>query len=488
MSQISRRLFLAGLGAGLGSSAFAEAPLTSLRPVLRPNSARPVADAVTAQTLIEEARLGQAAITFAVADVQTGEFLVQHNASRALPPASVAKVPTSLYALDRLGADFRFSTRLIAAGEVSGGRLNGDLILAGGGDPTVDTDDLGDMARGLRDAGIHEVTGAFLTYADALPTIRQIDDSQPPHVGYNPSVSGLNLNYNRVYFEWAPTADGYQVSMDARAERFRPQVRTSRMSIVDRDLPVYTYSSGSGRENWTVARTALGDGGGRWLPVRRPDIYTAEVFQSLARSYGIVLRDPQAIPALPRGTVLVDHQSDTLREILRGMLRYSTNITAEALGLRASVAGGTRPGSLRASGRQMQNWAQDTLGIAETRFVDHSGLGGASRLSAHDLVKGLIKPGTQAQLWPILKEISLDNSPLTLRAKTGTLNFVSSLAGYVRNPAGRNLAFAVIAADVPRRNALPESERERPEGGRAWSRRARNLQFQLVQSWGAEFS
>jgi D-alanyl-D-alanine carboxypeptidase/D-alanyl-D-alanine-endopeptidase (penicillin-binding protein 4) len=95
---------------------------------------------------------------------------------------------------------------------------------------------------------------------------------------------------------------------------------------------------------WTVARGALGDSGGRWLPVRRPSAYLAEVFQMLARNRGIALGAPvfsESAPANAR--VLVEHASDPLEDILRGMMRWSTNLTAEVVGLAATQAGGVRP-------------------------------------------------------------------------------------------------------------------------------------------------
>ena len=87
----------------------------------------------------------------------------------ALAPASVTKAVTALYALDTLGRGHRFATRLLAAGPVEDGVLRGDLVLAGGGDPTLDTDALADMAAGLKRAGVREVTGAFRVWGGAVP-------------------------------------------------------------------------------------------------------------------------------------------------------------------------------------------------------------------------------------------------------------------------------------------------------------------------------
>jgi D-alanyl-D-alanine carboxypeptidase/D-alanyl-D-alanine-endopeptidase (penicillin-binding protein 4) len=68
-------------------------------------------------------------------------------------------------------------------------------------------------------------------------------------------------------------------------------------------------------------------------------------------------------------------------------------------------------------------------------------------------------------------------------AKTGTLNFVSGLSGYIAAPDGRSLVFAIYAADAARRDAVPLAEREQPAGGASWAKRARSLQSRLIEGW-----
>ncbi|MCP6237338.1 D-alanyl-D-alanine carboxypeptidase, partial [Klebsiella pneumoniae] len=80
-------------------------------------------------------------------DVDDGTLVWAHDPQRLLPPASVAKALTALYALETLGEDHRFETRLLATAPVVAGRIDGDLILAGGGDPELSTDRLAELAR-----------------------------------------------------------------------------------------------------------------------------------------------------------------------------------------------------------------------------------------------------------------------------------------------------------------------------------------------------
>lgn len=363
--KVSRRWVLGALASGVALPVFAEAPATSLLPRPRGEKARVVPQ--DASALIAAAKLG-GAVGYLVADAVSGQVLEAVQGDLHLPPASVAKTITTLYALEKLGQSHRFGTRLVATGPVQAGKVQGDLVLVGSGDPTLDTDRLGDMAAALAARGVRGVTGRYLIYAGALPLIERIDAEQPEFVGYNPALSGLNLNYNRVNFEWRRSGKGYDVGMDARAERFVPVVKMARVKVVQRDAPLFTYAAGQGTEEWTVAATALGKAGSRWMPVRKPAVYTAEVFATLAQAQGITLPPATMIASPPQGQTLVEDFSDPLPIVLRDMLKFSTNLTAEVMGLSASGAM-----TLASSGAQMTAWAAERMGLSAA-FVDHSGL------------------------------------------------------------------------------------------------------------------
>lgn len=505
---ITRRRLVAGLGAGFGAGfggglglagglgpALANVT-TAPRPVLRgPRRARPERDVPRASLArIEAAGLG-AGFGCVVMEAHSGAVRFAAGPDTALPPASVAKAVTAAYAFDLLGPGHRFETRILATGPVRDGRLEGDLVLAGGGAPGLSTADLALLAARLKDNGLREVTGRFAIWAGALPQVREIDPSQPDHLAYNASVSGLNLNYNRVHFEWRRTAEGYTTALDARAGRYVPQVSHAAMQIAARSAPVFRYrmEAETGREMWSVARGALGGGGARWLPVRNSPLYAADVFRTLARAEGIVL--PPAVPldAPPAGTVLAAHVGPPMDEVARGMLRFSNNMTAEVLGLSATARReGARPDGLGASAGAMSAWAAERLGMTASRFVDHSGLGAEARCTPADLAGALRRLGPDGALRRALREYTLredDGSPapLTLYAKTGTLNYVSALAGHIRRPWGAPLVFAILTADLDRRAAIPPGQEENPPGVSAWTARSRDLQFDLVRLW-SEFS
>ncbi len=478
---LSRRAILGGAVSSLATAAVADAPLTSMRPRARLATG-------SAESLITQSGLsGQ--VGFVVSDATSGEVLAAVAPDLPLPPASVTKAVTALYAIEALGAGHQFVTRVLADAPVVDGVLRGNLILAGGGDPNLVTDQLATLAEGLKAAGLRAVEGDFLVWDNALVNLDEIDPSQLDYLGYNPTVTGLNLNYNRVHFEWQRAGNAYTTAMDARSENHRPVVTTARMRIVDRTSPVFTYRASEGVDEWTVARRALNNAGSRWLPVRFPALYAGEVFATFARSHGIVLKRPKEVPVLPTAQELARFASQPLGQMMRGMLRFSTNITAEAAGLCATSARTGQKRGLRTSALGMARWAEVRAGIAPF-FVDHSGLGDASRVSAGDMVQFLTASGVMPTLRPLMKRIDMVNRdrkvirdhPGQVLAKTGTLNFVSCLAGYLRTANGRDLAFAFFGANLEAREEGKRAGDEAPRGASRWNRDAKALQQRLLQN------
>ena len=142
--------------------AFANPPAASLRPLAR-GETPPLPPAETAESIVAKAKLS-GRVGFAVADVKSGQILEESASDLGLPPASVTKAVTALYALDALGEAHRFETKVVVTGQLANGIVTGDLVLAGGGDPTLDTDRLAEMAAALKAAGITGVKGGFKVY------------------------------------------------------------------------------------------------------------------------------------------------------------------------------------------------------------------------------------------------------------------------------------------------------------------------------------
>lgn len=471
----NRRQWLAGALALAALSRPALADPIWLRPAPRPLRAGPGPEA-----LLREAALG-GEVGWLVIDLDNGAVLDARAPEQPLPPASTLKVVTALYALDRLGADFRFATRVLVDGD--------RLVLAGQGDPVLDTEALAELARQTAAAGLTP-PGAFLVWPSwPEAEISRIDPAQAVWLPYNPAISGLNLNLNRVHLDWRGGAGAPVLTLEARGARLSPRAYTVGIRAVARSAPLFTYDDSGAREEWTVASAALRQPGSRWLPVRRPALYAGDVFQTLARAEGLALPTPEYGRAGVEAREVARHVSPSLDRIVAGMLEFSTNLTAEVLGLRAS--GAPAPA---ASGAAMADWVRD-LGIGgEFDFADHSGLSSGSRVTAAMMVALLAGQGRRQGLLDRLAPADAVSAEgkrgsfppsVTIRAKTGTLNFVSNLVGYIDGPQGRRLGFAILCADPVRRAA--SIGQELPAGSAAWTSRARHLQTGLLTHWAARF-
>ena len=439
-----------------------------------------------------------------VIDLDTGAVIDQSQPDVAFAPASVAKLPTTLYALDRLGPEHRFETQVAIAGKIRGETLEGDLILIGGGDPELDTDGLLPLVTQCKERGFRNITGHFLVDGTAAPQLAAIDDGQPVDAAYNPSVSGLNLNFNRVRLKWDARGKTREMRVSAKAERLDPDIAGVRVVLASLPgAPMFSHALEGHAEIWRMNQSGFRGEGARWLPVRQPELYSGEVFKSLAETYGIAL-DPAHLGQAPAGAQIIARQlSRPLLPMLRSMLRYSTNLTAEMVGLAASRAGGAQPATLAASAAAMRAWAAEVAGFPAGdpgfRLTNHSGLAADSRTSPRRLVELLAAiarrepktadgtarlPGGIVDLVRdynvAVKTVKLDYANLQIAAKTGTMDYVRGLAGYIVTPSGRRLAFAIFSNDLDRRQ--PGLERI----DKIWMARAREFERTLIRNWVLE--
>ena len=434
-------------------------------------------------------------------DLDTGKVLDRKNADNGFAPASVAKLPTAAFALDAMGPDHRFVTSLVGTGPVSGARLKGDLILKGSGDPELDTDALMPMIQRLTQQGVRGIDGRFGVDASALPQVQEIEASQADDASYNPSVSGMNLNFNRVHVKWDARKGRKILKVEAEAANLSPPVERISVALSDAPgAPTFSLRQRPGREDWLMARRAFRGNAARWLPVKDPAAYAGEVFRTLSRQAGLAV--PVAVPlrAPEGGQELATHQSRPLGRILRDMLRFSTNITAEATGSAASRAVGMEANDLKASAQVMNAWASIVAGFDINdpgfNFVNHSGLTLQSRVSPRRMVELLAALGRRApdagaahsrlpggiagylkRYNVAAKAVPLDYDRLEVVAKTGTMSYVRGLAGYIATPKGRRLAFAIFSNDLPKRSGGAEKVNKR------WMGRAKGFERSLIRNW-----
>lgn len=393
-------------------------------------------------------------------DVKTGKVLDAGKADTPFMPASVAKLPTALSIVRRLGADHRYQTRLAHTGSIREGILHGDLYLIGGGDPVLDHPVLQDMATALRAKGVTRVAGRFLYDATALPHIPVINDRQPPDASYNPGIDGLSLDHNRFLVDWREgTPIGAQMPLAP--------------------LPVSAPDPRKGRA---------------WMPVRSPGPFAAQAFAWAAAEADITLPAPVAGVAPAGVSVLVSHDSPPLHDILRAVMFFSNNVATEILALTATgsatpaEAADTVVADMRGRLPDL-----DTNGLA---LPNTSGLDDRARMTPRQCARIALEAARTEGFRPIIPPLLTEPfaasdrrspSPSPLRAKSGTLAYARALAGVVETRTGQEVAFCVMTDDKAERAAyaaLPFEQRDdaRPQS-RAWRKAAKAVEEKLILGW-----
>ncbi|HYG85989.1 MAG TPA: D-alanyl-D-alanine carboxypeptidase/D-alanyl-D-alanine-endopeptidase [Azospirillum sp.] len=439
---------------------------------------------------------GSGQVGYLLYDPADGRVLAERNADWPFVPASVAKLPTMVAALALLGPEHRFVTVLYAAGAVEDGTLHGDLILRGGGDPSLTSEDAVALLDVLAGQGVQRVAGRFLFDASALPELPEIDSGQPWTAGYNAGVGALSMNFNRVQLAWRRRSGGrVEANVWSVSDLGRHPVDSIEVEVVPNaaragaDVVVAPLPS-TDRERWRFAPRR--DAPARiWLPVGRPAEAAAWVFRALAAERGIELPRPLPGPVPDGARPLALHESPPLAELAARVLKHSNNLSAELVGLTAARRLAPRTATLEGSAEVLAGWIRaqrpdvDWTGF---RQRNHSGLTTASRLTPRQTA-AILELGNTG-LWELLPGGD-EGDPLPgVRAKSGTMAYAMGLAGLLRTASGRRLGFVFFVGDPARREALDATLDRRvaelPAEARAWLVRARALQSDLLALWRSD--
>ncbi len=459
-------------------------------------------DAARAQAGAAATRSGLPAgdVAYILFDAQSGQLIDAAQATRPMIPASTMKVASMLAAIEILGADHRFTTIVTAGGSIAGGVLNGDLALIGGGDPTLDINDLADLVRQVRQAGITRVTGRFIVDDTALQALPFLDPLQPLAASYNPGLTGLAVNFNALRVSWQTRQGRFDARADAVAEG-----RNVTLPWVDVSEGAATpYRPVEGHEGWILS-SRLPDKGSDLLPIRYPSATAAEIFRSFARDAGIALPAPAIGPRTAEGTIIARHDSETLPVIVTRVLKYSNNLSAEMIGMMAArQALGRSSITQGEAGRTLAAWwaqKQPQVDWSGLSIPGASGLSTAARISPVQMAAVLIE-GNRIGLPALMPERpdggaeagAGEPAPLAagrLRAKTGTMGYVRGLAGYLSANSGRQLGFAIFIVDEAQRAAADAATDPLvlavSQPARRWLGQARATERELLRQWAAAY-
>ena len=434
-------------------------------------------DRARIDTLLAQPALEHAQIALVVRSLSSGETLYRVNGAKLLLPASTMKVVTSAVAADRLGWHYRFETRLLAAGQVAKETLTGDLVVVGGGDPTLNRrhdgrDAMFDgWARALKAAGIFHVTGRVVGVDDAFaepgwgPGWSWDDLAE----GYGAPVGALQYNESEVDVQVGPgRTPGLPAVVALSPGDHDLLVDNQAITTAPGTARRVTVSRPTGTRFLLVAGSVPMDGGATEVTTTaaNPTIFYAAALRSALQRNGIRVdgeaadSDEVRTPVDLSGarTIAVD-LSPPLAEVVDVTLKWSRNEYAETM-LRAldlnARSEASADGGLDTVRATLERWGVPAEGY---RIFDGSGLSRYDGLSADALVAVLGVVWQDDRLrQPFVAALPLAGESGTLAhrltagpakgrvwAKTGSMFNVRTLAGYVETAGGDTLAVAFMA-------------------------------------------
>lgn len=448
-----RRLWLALLAGCLAASAQAASLPSAVRAELR------------------QAGIPQAAVAVVVRQVGRQAPLLRVNAEQAMNPASTMKLLTTYAALDLLGPAYTWKTEAYLDGELKDGVLDGNLVIKGYGDPKFTVEQFWLWLAELRARGLREIRGDLVLDRSRfeLPPFDAAAFDHDPVRAYNVGADALLLNFNTLKLTYLPEGATLRVITEPPLDGLRLENRLSALP----DGPCDNWDDGilveTGGDGVVLRGGYPGVCGERshnlsLMPHAR---YVETVFRSLWRGLGGSLQGAARDGATDgRARLFATHRSEPLALVIRDINKFSNNVMARQLFLSLGaadvaqppaaagedgVAQAVAPMSVARSVRTVQGWlARQGLDFPELVLENGAGLSRIERISADHLAELLLRAAAhplsaelQASL-PILgvdgtMKKRLQDSPAASHAhlKSGTLDGVRTLAGYVRSDSGQ---------------------------------------------------
>jgi D-alanyl-D-alanine carboxypeptidase/D-alanyl-D-alanine-endopeptidase (penicillin-binding protein 4) len=395
-----------------------------------------------------------------------------HRAGEPMNPASVMKLVTTYAALDLLGPDFTWNTRVLMDGSIDGGVLHGNLIVRGGGDPKMVVERLQALLAQIQYSGVKVVRGDIVLDRSAFQAVAQDAgefDGEPLRP-YNASPDALLINFKSMVMRFTPDPlnqralvavepplsgividESVPLARVARCGDWRSELRAS-VDNPNRLQFSGSYSAACGERIWPSAYA-------------EPASFAARAIEGSWRAMGGLLtgtvRDataPELALLRARGTLSgdkpplrLDAPSLPLREIVRDVNKYSNNVMARHLFLSLSQ---------RAPGGQLDQASPETgraaLAVWWKKIVPHqpapvmdngSGLSRIERVTANGLAAMLQHAMQSRVAQDLLDSLPVAGMDATMREraknvagqafiKTGSLRDVTAVAGYANGAGG----------------------------------------------------
>jgi serine-type D-Ala-D-Ala carboxypeptidase/endopeptidase (penicillin-binding protein 4) len=421
-------------------------------------------------------------VSIVVQSIDGAEPILSHLPDAARSPASVMKTVTTWSALESLGPAYTWPTEVYFLGTFDGKKLDGDLALKGYGDPYLVVEEVWKLLRTLRRIGLEEITGDLVVDASYF----DVNEPEPgafdgePYRTYNVVPSALLMNFKAVSFQIFPDPANGRVTVatdpvlsnlkidsdlklaDKACGGFQRGITFSHADAAKLDHVVLSGDYSRRCNAYSLGRTVL-----------QHDTYAFGLFDTLWKEVGGKFQGKLRTAVVPPGTTpALTWHSAPLGEVIRSINKNSNNVMTRqllyTLGAERFGAPGTRAGGIQAVRDLLQSRGIDP---APLMLTNGAGLSRDERVSARLLADLLRAAARSPYAAEFIASLSLGGMDGTTRGrfdgaageavthvKTGRIDYVSALAGYVHNPERTYVMAVLVNNDKAHRGPGQEIE------------------------------
>lgn len=415
---------------------------------------------------LANAGIPEASVAVYVRAVADDGAILSHNADKSMNPASVMKLVTTNAALNLLSPTFRWKTEVYKSGNVLNSTLRGDLIIKGYGDPSFNAQDFWRLLITLQQAGIKKITGDLIIDKDYFDKEEGRQDTFDGEVwrAYNAPPSAFLVNGRNTSFRFKVTDSAVQVNQEFELAEIKI---INHMKLVEsgcaawRDNMTYQMKVAENGVVVTFGGTFSPSCGEKYLELSLFDDekYAFFTFKKLWRELGGGFSGRLKIGETPDAAVKVLEQTSApLGYVVHDINKWSNNLMARQLLLTIGAEQIGAPATESKGEAAIKDWLFNKgLRFNELVVDNGSGLSHTARITAEHMGQMLVGAYHEPAMpefiasMPILARDGtvmgrLKNSQSNGRAhlKTGSLNGVSAIAGYVLDANGHRHALVML--------------------------------------------
>jgi D-alanyl-D-alanine carboxypeptidase/D-alanyl-D-alanine-endopeptidase (penicillin-binding protein 4) len=395
-----------------------------------------------------------------------GQELFSINPHKKFTPASVTKLVTAGAFLKKFPPGSKFKTQLASNAKIQNGVLKGDLYLVGGGDPSFVSENMWFLVNAFLRTGIQKIEGDLVVDDSLFDTLRCDPSRQKERVdrAYDAPVGAMSFNWNSVNIFVRPglkEGEPAEVFADPANEyvQIKNLVKTSASGT---SVSAERGEDGNGDHDIVKVTGKISIGSKElviYKNITQPDIWSGYNLKSFLAQRNIQVTGKVKNGVMSAGaTILAENESKPLQDILADMNKFSNNYIAEML-TKNIAALQKKPGNLETGMKELRSY-MEKLGVAQGEYelYNPSGLTRDNKMSAFSLWKVLEDQKNDFQIQPELVSSlpiagidgtlkhRMKNGPAErwVRAKTGSLNDVVSIAGYAGRRNGEVVSFVYI--------------------------------------------